>query len=45
LQKEAPVIFLFWDKNYSAASGKIGGYWPSAFNYLLWNVADWYLVD
>jgi len=45
LQKEVPVIFLFWDKNYSAASGKIGGYWPSAFNYLLWNVAEWYLVD
>lgn len=45
LQKEVPVIFLFWDKNYSAASAKIGGYWPSAFNYLLWNVADWYLVD
>jgi peptide/nickel transport system substrate-binding protein len=45
LQKEVPVIFLFWDKNYTAASGKIGGYWPSAFNYLLWNVADWYVVD
>jgi peptide/nickel transport system substrate-binding protein len=45
LQKEVPVIFLFWDKNYSAASGKIGGYWPSAFNYLLWNAGEWYLTE
>ncbi len=45
LLKEVPVIFLFWDNNYSAASSKIGGYWPSAFNYLLWNVQDWYLTD
>jgi ABC-type transport system substrate-binding protein len=45
LQKEVPVIFLFWDKNYSAAAGKIGGYWPSAFNYLLWNAAEWYLTE
>jgi peptide/nickel transport system substrate-binding protein len=45
LLKEVPVIFLFWDNNYSAASSKIGGYWPSAFNYLLWNVKDWFLTD
>jgi ABC-type transport system substrate-binding protein len=45
LQKEVPVIFLFWDKNYSAASAKIGGYWPSAFNYLLWNANEWYLTE
>lgn len=45
LRKEVPVIFLFWDNNYSAASAKIGGFWPSAFNYLLWNAGDWYLTD
>jgi peptide/nickel transport system substrate-binding protein len=45
LLAEAPVIFLFWDKNYAAASSKLGGFWPSAFNYLLWNVHDWYVVE
>ena len=45
LRKEVPVVFLFWDSNYSAATSKIGGFWPSAFNYLLWNVKDWYLTE
>lgn len=45
LRKEVPVIFLFWDTNYAAASAKIGGFWPSAFNYLFWNAGDWYLTD
>lgn len=45
LQKELPVIFLFWDKNYSAASAKLGGYWPSAFNYMLWNAGDWFMIE
>ena len=45
LLKEVPVIFLFWDKNFSAAAAKIGGFWPSVFNYLLWNAGDWYMVE
>jgi peptide/nickel transport system substrate-binding protein len=44
LHKEVPVIFLFWDKGYAAAANTVGGFWPSAFNYLLWNVKDWYLT-
>ena len=45
LHKEVPVIFLFWDKGFSAAADNVGGFWPSAFTYLLWNVKDWYLTE
>ena len=45
LRKEVPVLFTFWDKNYSAATEKLGNFWPSAFNYLLWNVDEWYLAE
>lgn len=45
LLKEVPVIFLFWDKNYSAASSKIGGFWPNSFTFQLWNAEDWYIVE
>jgi peptide/nickel transport system substrate-binding protein len=45
LRKEVPVIFLFWDLNYAAASAKIGGLWPSASTELLWNAGDWYLTE
>ena len=26
------------------AANKMGGFWPSAFNRLLWNVQEWYMV-
>jgi ABC-type transport system substrate-binding protein len=45
LRKEVPVQFTFWDKGFSAASNKLGNFWPSAFNYLLWNVDEWYLTE
>jgi peptide/nickel transport system substrate-binding protein len=45
LHKEVPVLFMFWDKGFSAAATTVGGFWPSAFTYLLWNVRDWYVTD
>jgi len=45
LRKEVPALFSFWDKGFSAASDKLGNFWPSAFNYLLWNVDEWYLTE
>ena len=27
-----------------AAAADLGGFWPSAFNRLLWNVRGWYLT-
>lgn len=44
LHKEAPVIFIYWAKQYEAVATNIGGFWPSSFNYLLWNVHQWYLA-
>jgi ABC-type transport system substrate-binding protein len=40
-----PVIFLWWGKDFSGVSNKVGGFWPSAFNRLMWNAQDWYLVE
>jgi peptide/nickel transport system substrate-binding protein len=45
LHKEVPVLFLFWDMGYSAAAENVGGFWPSAFTYLLWNVREWYVTE
>jgi peptide/nickel transport system substrate-binding protein len=44
LHEQVPVIFLFWGKSYPALQNNIGGFWPSAFNRMLWNVQEWYLV-
>lgn len=44
LHEEVPVIFIYWEKAFPAAATNIGGYWPSAFNYLLWNANTWYLT-
>ncbi len=44
LHEEAPVIFLYWEQAFPAVAKNVGGYWPSAFNNLLWNVKDWYLT-
>lgn len=45
LAEEVPVIFLWWGKEFSGVSNKVGGFWPSAFNRLMWNAQDWYLVE
>ena len=44
LHEEVPVIFIYWSKAYPAVAKNIGGYWPSAFNSLLWNANEWYLT-
>jgi peptide/nickel transport system substrate-binding protein len=44
LHEQVPVIFLYWGKSYPALQKNIGGFWPSAFNRMLWNVQQWYLV-
>jgi peptide/nickel transport system substrate-binding protein len=45
LHKEVPVLFLFWDKGFAASDANVGGFWPSAFTYLLWNVREWYVTE
>jgi peptide/nickel transport system substrate-binding protein len=45
LAREAPVIFLYWEQAFPLVATNVGGFWPSAFNQLLWNASDWYLVD
>jgi peptide/nickel transport system substrate-binding protein len=45
LYREVPVIFLYWGIDYAAVTPKLGGFWPSAYTRLLWNVKDWYLVE
>jgi len=44
LHEEVPVIFINWQKAFPALAKNIGGFWPSAFNYLLWNANEWYLT-
>lgn len=44
LHREAPALFVFWDKVYAAAADNVGGFWPSAATYLLWDAREWYLV-
>ena len=45
LHDEVPVIFMYWEKSFPAIAKNIGGFWPSAFNRLLWNVEGWYLTQ
>jgi peptide/nickel transport system substrate-binding protein len=44
LHEQVPVIFISWAKEFPALRNNIGGFWPSAFNRMLWNVQEWYLV-
>jgi peptide/nickel transport system substrate-binding protein len=37
LHREVPALFVFWDKVYAAAADTVGGFWPSARPYLLWD--------
>ena len=45
LAEEVPVIFLWWSKDFSGVADNVGGFWPSPYNRLLWNVQDWYLTE
>jgi peptide/nickel transport system substrate-binding protein len=45
LHEEVPVIFIYWEKAFPAAIENLGGFWPSPFNYLLWNANEWYLTQ
>ncbi|CAN5601021.1 peptide-binding protein [soil metagenome] len=44
LHEEVPCIFMWWSSQFPVAKSTIGGYWPNAFNNLLWNAEKWYLV-
>jgi peptide/nickel transport system substrate-binding protein len=44
LHEEVPCIFMWWGSQFPVAKQNIGGYWPNAFNNLLWNAEQWYLV-
>ncbi|MCC6314620.1 MAG: ABC transporter substrate-binding protein [Thermomicrobiales bacterium] len=44
LHEEVPVIFIDWEVAFPGVAKNIGGFWPSAFNYLLWNAGEWYLT-
>lgn len=45
LHEEVPCIFIYWPKEFSAATTKLGGFWPSSFNSLMWNANTWYLTE
>jgi ABC-type transport system substrate-binding protein len=40
-----PVIFIYWEKAFPAVAPNLGGFWPSPFNYLMWNANEWYLTS
>lgn len=45
LHEEVPCIFMWWSSAFPVAKNNIGGFWPSAFNRLLWNSHEWYLAQ
>ncbi len=45
LNEQAPVIFIYWIKLFSAVTTQLGGFYPTTFNSLFWNAASWYLVE
>lgn len=45
LHEEVPVIFMYWPKEFAAVTTKLGGFWPSAFNSLMWNANQWFLTE
>jgi peptide/nickel transport system substrate-binding protein len=45
LHEEVPCIFMSWANAYPVAKNTIGGFWPSAFNRLLWNAHEWYIAQ
>jgi peptide/nickel transport system substrate-binding protein len=45
LHEEVPNIFLYWPKEFAAVTTILGGFWPSAYNSLMWNAGSWYLTE
>lgn len=45
LNEQAPAIFLYWDKYFSAVANNLGGFLPTTFNSLFWNANEWYLTE
>jgi peptide/nickel transport system substrate-binding protein len=41
LQKEVPVIFLYWAKSISVAPKNLANFKPTPFAYTMWNVKEW----
>jgi peptide/nickel transport system substrate-binding protein len=42
---EEAVIWIYWGKAFPVVAKNIGGFWPSAFTNLLWDVQNWYLTE
>lgn len=45
LNEQAPVIFIYWSKLFSAVTPTLGGFYPTTFNSLFWNANTWYLSE
>lgn len=45
LNEQAPVIFIYWGKSFSAVANNIGGFLPTIFNSIFWNANEWYLTE
>jgi peptide/nickel transport system substrate-binding protein len=45
LNEQAPVIFIYWDKLFSAVANNVGGFLPTTFNSIFWNANEWYLTE
>jgi peptide/nickel transport system substrate-binding protein len=41
---EEAVIWIYWSKFFPVAAKNVGGFWPSAFTNLMWDVEKWYLT-
>ena len=45
VNEQAPVVFLYWDKSFSAVANNLGGFLPTTFNSIFWNANQWYLTE
>ena len=45
LNEQAPVVFIYWDKFFSAVANNLGGFLPTTFNSIFWNANEWYLTE
>lgn len=45
LNEQAPTVFMYWNKLFSAVTQNVGGYRPTTFGGLFWNVGEWYLAE
>jgi len=43
LQREVPVIFLYWAKDIYVVPKNLANFKPNPFNYTLWNAGEWAL--